>query len=157
MNARQMRVSDSERERVAQFLREQSLEGRLDHDELEERLGAAYRAKTAGELEDLIEDLPHRRVARPPSAPRPPRHVPAARRHHSGPPVPLLVLAVFIGLLTLPAAAAGGLALVVALTGAFMVAVFVLGFAFGPFILLGLIISRAFRRRPPGRHWTPRY
>jgi len=151
MNARQMRVSDSERERVAQFLREQSLEGRLDHEELEERLGAAYRAKTAGELEDLIADLPHRRVPARPAA----RTV---RTRRSGPPVPLLVLAVFVGLLTLPAAAAGGLALVVALTGAFMVAVFVLGFAFGPFILLGLILSRAFRRRPPGRgHWSPRY
>jgi hypothetical protein len=150
MNARQMRVSDSERERVAQFLREQSLEGRLDHEELEERLGAAYRAKTAGELEDLIEDLPHRRVPAASS-----RRAPARR---SGPPLPLLVAAVFVGLLTLPAAAAGGLALVMALIGAFMVAVFVLGFAFGPFILLGLIISRAFRRRPHGRgNWSPRY
>jgi hypothetical protein len=150
MNARQMRVSDSERERVAQFLRDQSLEGRLDHEELDERLGAAYRAKTAGELEDLIEDLPHRRVPARPAA-----RQAASRR--SGPPVPLLVLAVVVGLFVLPAAAAGGVALVFALAAALMAAVFVLGFAFGPFILIGLIVSRAFRRRPPGRHWSPRY
>src|SRR6202012_5854175 len=77
MDRRRMRVSDSERERVAQFLRDQSLEGRLDHEELEERLGEAYAAKTAGQLEDLIEDLPHRRVpaapARPPAPPVPPQ------------------------------------------------------------------------------------
>ena len=146
-----MRVSDSERERVAQFLREQSLEGRLDHEELEERLGEAYGAKTAGQLEDLIDDLPHRRV------PAAPRHDHRPVRHHGGPPVPLIVLLCVVGLFALPAVAAGGMAIVFALTVGLIAVMFGLGFAFGPFILIGLLVSRAFRRRPPSRPMSPRF
>jgi hypothetical protein len=148
MNARQMRVSDAERERVATFLREQALEGRLDHEELEERLGGAYRAKTAGELEDLIEDLPHRRV--PAAAPR---RAPARRQ---GPPLVLVAGLMLLGLLAVPTLAAGGVAIAVALAMAIAIAVFVLGFAFGPFILIGFLIAQAARRRRP-RHWSPHY
>jgi Flp pilus assembly protein TadB len=146
-----MRVSDAERERVAQFLREQALEGRLDHDELDERLGSAYRAKLAGELEDLIEDLPHRRV---PARPAPRR--PAQRGQR--PPIALVLGLGLLALLVVPTIAAGGLAVAVALVMAIFVAVFVLGFAFGPFILIGLLISQAVRRRrTPPRRWTPHY
>jgi hypothetical protein len=53
-----MRASDAERERVADLLREACLEGRLDADELDERLAAAYRARTRGELAPLVADLP---------------------------------------------------------------------------------------------------
>lgn len=141
-----MRVSDEERERVADFIRRQAMEGRLDHDELEERLGGAYRAKTAGELEDLIEDLPHRLVPR--RAQRP------ARR--ARPPVPALVALGLIGLLVLPTLLAGGVAIATALVVAVAVTVFALGFVFGPLILIGLLIAQAARRRRP-RHWSPRY
>jgi hypothetical protein len=151
MDRRRMRVSDSERERVAQFLRDQSLEGRLDHEELEERLGEAYGAKTAGQLEDLIEDLPHRRV---PAAARTARQ---PVRHHGGPPIPLIVVLCVFGLFALPAIAAGGMAVVFALTIAMIAVVFGLGFAFGPFILIGLLISKAVKRRPPGRPMSPRF
>jgi hypothetical protein len=54
----EMRASDSERERVAERLREAMAEGRLDMEEFTERLDTAYRARTHGELEPLVSDLP---------------------------------------------------------------------------------------------------
>ncbi|KUJ66251.1 hypothetical protein ACZ90_39425 [Streptomyces albus subsp. albus] len=53
-----MRASDAERERVADALRDGVAEGRLTMEEFEERLDAAYRARTHGELEPLVRDLP---------------------------------------------------------------------------------------------------
>lgn len=53
-----MRASDAERERVAEALREAVAEGRLDMDEFEQRLDAAYKARTHGELEPIVSDLP---------------------------------------------------------------------------------------------------
>lgn len=54
-----VRVSDEERERVAAELREHFAQGRLDTDELEERLSRAYGARTMSELQVLRTDLPH--------------------------------------------------------------------------------------------------
>lgn len=54
----QQRISDDDRHRVAEFLREAAGEGRLDLDELEERLEAAYSAKVYGDLTPLVIDLP---------------------------------------------------------------------------------------------------
>ncbi|MGW2861596.1 DUF1707 SHOCT-like domain-containing protein [Streptomyces sp. NPDC001205] len=53
-----MRASDAERERVAESLRDAVAEGRLDMEEFEQRLEAAYTARTHGELEPLVRDLP---------------------------------------------------------------------------------------------------
>jgi hypothetical protein len=53
-----MRASDRERDRVVEFLKEQTAQGRLTMEELEERSGAAYAAKTRLELQQLTEDLP---------------------------------------------------------------------------------------------------
>ncbi|WP_326701622.1 DUF1707 domain-containing protein [Streptomyces sp. NBC_01754] len=53
-----MRASDAERERIAETLREAVAEGRLQMDEFEQRLDAAYKARTHRELEPLISDLP---------------------------------------------------------------------------------------------------
>ncbi|GAA2343761.1 DUF1707 SHOCT-like domain-containing protein [Streptomyces violaceusniger] len=53
-----MRASDAERERIAEVLREAVAEGRLDMEEFEERLSAAYEARTHGQLEPLVRDLP---------------------------------------------------------------------------------------------------
>ncbi|WP_326598787.1 DUF1707 SHOCT-like domain-containing protein [Streptomyces sp. NBC_01803] len=53
-----VRASDADRDRIADILREALAEGRLDPDEHAERVEAAYRAKTFGELEPLIRDLP---------------------------------------------------------------------------------------------------
>ena len=54
----ELRVSDADRERVAERLRTAAGEGRLTADELEERLERAFGARTAGELEPLTADLP---------------------------------------------------------------------------------------------------
>ncbi|MEV0277219.1 DUF1707 domain-containing protein [Streptomyces sp. NPDC050610] len=53
-----MRASDAERDRIAEALREALAEGRLDMEEFDQRLGAAYKARTHGELEVLVRDLP---------------------------------------------------------------------------------------------------
>src|SRR4051795_5320971 len=53
-----LRASDADRERVAAALRRHHVDGRLDTDELQERLGACYAARTLGELEPLLADLP---------------------------------------------------------------------------------------------------
>jgi hypothetical protein len=51
-------ASDREREGVADRLRDGAAEGRLDTEELERRLGAAYSARTRAELAALVVDLP---------------------------------------------------------------------------------------------------
>ncbi|MWA01851.1 DUF1707 domain-containing protein [Actinomadura sp. LD22] len=53
-----MRAGDSDRDRVAQVLRDAAGEGRLTLEELDERLDAVYAAKTYAELEPLTRDLP---------------------------------------------------------------------------------------------------
>jgi hypothetical protein len=60
------RAGDADRDRVAAVLREAHAEGRLDADELAQRLDATYAARTFGELAVLTRDLPH------PSSPPPP-------------------------------------------------------------------------------------
>jgi DUF1707 SHOCT-like domain len=76
------RASDADREHVAERLRHATGEGRLSAEELEERLGTLFSAKTYGELDALVADLPGQ-VAR--------------RRQRSHPllqlrPLPVLVL-----------------------------------------------------------------
>ncbi|MDT0460837.1 DUF1707 domain-containing protein [Streptomyces sp. DSM 41527] len=53
-----IRASDADRDRVAEILREALAEGRLDPQEHAERIDTVYRAKTMGELEPVIRDLP---------------------------------------------------------------------------------------------------
>ncbi|MBO0814177.1 MAG: DUF1707 and DUF2154 domain-containing protein [Actinobacteria bacterium] len=53
-----MRVSDSDREQAANVLREAAGHGRITMDELDERLGHAYAAKTYGDLAAVTRDLP---------------------------------------------------------------------------------------------------
>jgi hypothetical protein len=69
----EMRASDSERERVAETLREAVAEGRLEMEEFEQRLDAAYKARTHGELEPLVRDLPAPGAAVAPVGPGPAR------------------------------------------------------------------------------------
>ncbi len=64
-----LRISDADRHRVSEFLREAAGEGRLDLEELDQRLEAAYAAKTYGELVPLTADLPAGRATHPPLAP----------------------------------------------------------------------------------------
>ncbi len=53
----ELRASDAERERTADQLRHAAGEGRLTVEELDERLNAAYAARTRGELEQLVGDV----------------------------------------------------------------------------------------------------
>jgi hypothetical protein len=61
--AKSQRASDKDRDGVAAILRDALADGRLDNDEFAERLDAAYRAKTFGELDTLTVDLPTSAVA----------------------------------------------------------------------------------------------
>jgi hypothetical protein len=53
-----LRAADADRERIAERLRESHAEGRLDMDEFQQRLERCYAAKTFGELDELVRDLP---------------------------------------------------------------------------------------------------
>jgi hypothetical protein len=57
---RSLRAADADRESVAELLREQHLAGRLDTDELQERLDRVFAAKTYAELDAVVVDLPVR-------------------------------------------------------------------------------------------------
>jgi hypothetical protein len=61
-----LRISDEDRHAVAEVLRHAAGEGRIDLEELDERLEAAYSAKTYGDLVPITADLPATS-----SAPRP--------------------------------------------------------------------------------------
>ena len=61
-----MRIGDAERSAVVEELSRHAAQGRLDMDELEERLGAVYGAKTAPELVAVLAGL---RAAPPPRWP----------------------------------------------------------------------------------------
>lgn len=53
-----LRVSDLDRHRVAEILRQAAGEGRLELDELDQRLEATFQAKTYGDLVPITVDLP---------------------------------------------------------------------------------------------------
>jgi Flp pilus assembly protein TadB len=55
-----LRASDADRDAVTDRLREAAGEGRLEPEELEERVDAALRARTYGELTRLVADLPRK-------------------------------------------------------------------------------------------------
>jgi cobalamin biosynthesis protein CbiG len=59
-----IRASDEDRDRVVSLLREHHAAGRLTAEEFNERLDRAYEAKTIGELDELMSDLPAMDLAR---------------------------------------------------------------------------------------------
>lgn len=69
---RLLRASDEQRDNVVERLRAHYASGRLTADELADRAQAAYAARTLGELDALLHDLP--KAAQPPLGPltRPP-------------------------------------------------------------------------------------
>lgn len=75
-----LRASDTDRERAASLLREHHAVGRLTAEEFEERLNKAFAAKTVGELDALLADLPAIDLYQLPSA----SIRPARRRGGSG-------------------------------------------------------------------------
>jgi hypothetical protein len=58
-----LRVSDADRDRVAAELSEHFQAGRLTQDEFDDRVGKAINARTQGDLDELLADLPGSRTA----------------------------------------------------------------------------------------------
>ena len=77
-----LRISHADRDRVAEVLREAAGDGRIDADELDERLSAAYAARTHADLVPITADLPdpRRSGARAAAPPRGPPRVRPQRR-----------------------------------------------------------------------------
>jgi hypothetical protein len=120
-----LRVSDAERQAVADRLAEHFGEGRLDQAEFDERAGRAMNAKTRADLNGLLDDLPG--TGAPAVADHP------QRRHRH----PVLLLALIV-LLAVAAAHAVAWATGPWLWLAFLVAVV-------------LVATRAARRARPGQ------
>jgi hypothetical protein len=87
-----VRASDAERQATAELLKRHHTEGRLDTDELEERLARCYAAKTRGELDALTTDLP-----------RPERAYSRSPRGHLRTPFPIAPLLVIAALVAVSA------------------------------------------------------
>ena len=58
-----MRASDADRERIVSLLHTAATEGRIGSDELEQRVSVALKARTYGELDALIADIPASRAS----------------------------------------------------------------------------------------------
>ena len=122
-----VRIGNAERDRAADLLGEHFRAGRLDVQEYDERITAAYAAKTDEDLAPLFADLPGARSSAQQKRPQ----VEPARAY---PPVPVLVLR--------------GVAL--AILG--LIAVGLVIFS-APFVLIGLLIWL----KVSGRMWGGRY
>jgi len=57
LDPQHMRISDADRNKVAEVLRDAAGDGRIDFDELDQRLDATYAAKTYAELVPITHDL----------------------------------------------------------------------------------------------------
>src|SRR5262249_11227339 len=101
-----LRASDADRDRVADALREPYAAGRLSADELDERLTTALSARTLGELNGVLTDLPVQGRVLQPGSWRPPQAAPPAwvtvRRRR--PRIAPLVLLALLVTLVLPGA-----------------------------------------------------
>src|SRR3954451_10139736 len=58
MEPARQRISDQERQQVAEILREAAAQGRINLDELDERLAVTFAAKTYADLAPVTSDLP---------------------------------------------------------------------------------------------------
>lgn len=122
--AGQVRIGDDERERAAATLGDHYAAGRLDREEFDTRLAAAYAARTRGELAGLFRDLPEPRIGPATARRTVPRDLlPAARIVL----VVAIVVAIVVPVLALVAAA--------------------IAHGFPPFFLFGLLWLWAGARR----------
>jgi DUF1707 SHOCT-like domain len=110
MERGQMRAGDGDRERVAAQLKHALDEGRLDLSEYDERLQKVYAAKTYGDLDGLLDDLPgtvppqHSQVQAY-QAPAAPATAPEEQKHPLawlGPSFGVFLVCTFIWLITSP-------------------------------------------------------
>ena len=87
-----MRVSDAERQAVADRLAEHFSSGRLDQAEFDERVGRAMNAKTRADLSGLFDDLPET------GAPAATDQTAGVQRRRHRHPVLLVALIVFVAI-----------------------------------------------------------
>lgn len=108
----EIRASDSDRESVVAILREAHAEGRLTLDEFDERMNAAYSARTWADLRQLTRDLPADPVLGPGGSGGRgdlawPRQAPYPfRRPRFGPVLPLAVIWLALAAASQPASMA---------------------------------------------------
>ena len=74
-----IRASDADRDRAAALLREHHAAGRLTAEEFQDRMDKALEAKTLGEIDELLADLPAIELYRLPHESM--RHMPPGARH----------------------------------------------------------------------------
>ncbi len=74
-----IRASDADRDRAAALLREHHAAGRLTAEEFQERMDKALEAKTLGEIDELLADLPAIELYRLPHESM--RRMPPGTRH----------------------------------------------------------------------------
>ena len=91
-----LRASDADRERVVDVLRRHTAEGRLTPEELEERLETVYAARTLGDLEAPVHDLP------PEPAPRSPRRPVPRPGRILGVPLAVLLAVIVVAAVAAP-------------------------------------------------------
>ena len=91
-----LRIADSDRERAMADLAMHYADGRLDHEEYDERLDAIWTARTRADLAVLFSDLPRPAVTSPPA--RTPQQ--RDRRGFRLPLLPVLALLVVLSMIT---------------------------------------------------------
>lgn len=134
-----LRLSDRERDRAAETLRDHAAAGRLTLDELSDRLQAALRARTRAELDEQFADLPQ---------------APARRNRHQP--------ATMVGTrISVAAYVCGALAMIAiwAATGSgyFWPVWPIMGWGIGVMSRLragGVAVHRGGRDDPPARRWS---
>jgi hypothetical protein len=94
-----LRVSDAERNAVAERLAAHYADGRLDQAEFDERVSRAMSAKTRGDLDGLFDDLPDPEPAGASGMGRPVSPAMPYRPQRRGTARPVLVVALVIALM----------------------------------------------------------
>jgi hypothetical protein len=92
MDPRQ-RIGDAEREEAMGLLAQHYADGRLEHEEYDERLDAIWTARTRADLDPIFEDLPRRAPERPARGRGP-------RGWRSVPFVPIAAVLIVLSILT---------------------------------------------------------
>lgn len=91
-----VRIADSDRERAMADLAVHYTDGRLDHEEYDERLDAVWTARTRADLAVLFADLPRQPVAYPPPVKA---AAPRSRRRGRVPLLPVLALLIALSII----------------------------------------------------------
>ena len=133
-----LRASDADREHAAELLRDGAVAGRLSIEELGDRLERAYAARTYGELQLLLADLPLVGVA-----PLPTHPAGVQARSRFGHLTALVVLGALAALLA-PTLLWAGFALTMAV---WMMMLMIASMA-APFVLVAAAVAWAARRPP---------